>query len=624
MSGIAARFLVDDAAPLSPTIEFAVVAGTWWEMGQQLGQQYGARLGAAALERVAAEVSAHGGYEAARHRVRAYVPLIDSTFQHPVDGTLMDFIRGVSDGSGLIEDDVLMLAVWGRAEEAAGVASPSRSEHADGCSMVMTWGTANRAGGGVIAGMNSDNEFVYFAHLPAVLYRPRSGNSFLAHRTFFGYVMNDKGLAIGTANGAWDAVPDHDRIGVMPMMYLAAYCDSTSEVIEVVGDPRVTSPDRWWPIDIDWNMMVGDRSGHVIHFELTGSARGVRENNRDGRGTPKLLGRTAAGTVALADETDDYLISNNSFLSEEMLAGSRSNVANGLDWLWPDTIVRYWTVERGVQDAIERGGVDAEQIRAVQSAHRYYIPPGWDFDAYPQRGYYGFWVPSDIYERFERGDLDRRDYYGASYDPEVWGPPLSLRESREVTSWRTGWHDVHEHGWSETLDTAYWSPEPLVADLMTTNRAIFDSNTLDAYLLRGSAHRGLSAIPYSTGVYSRLTLVPSMSEADFRDRAVPALVRGMRLDAKRQLWLAARDLQRRGVDLDSADGRVVDDRLAVARQAVFDGQRDEALALLSESGPASLALYGRAITHFAAAQVSAQLVQDHGERIEKDGGALHP
>ena len=627
-SDVESRFHFDPETLMRNTPQFAIVEGTWYEMGYQLGRQCSDGLNQIALYRVKEEIDKWGSYDQAKEIYGPYLKLAEQYYINQEDGTIADLIRGISEGARLAYTDAAMVVIIAKATKEAGVPLGYAEDveactSARNCSTVYSFGAANADGKtGAIAAVNSDTGFEWFTMVPAVIYMPAHGNTFFMPRGVFGWIMNEKGLMMTHAGGAWDAVPDRCRLGLLPNMFIAAYCDTTQEAIDFIGDPETKPADEWWPMDWDYTMGIGDASGDAVIFELSCGPRKVRRCNYDGKGVVKYLGHTPYGDIKLAEETAQYVIGNNSFFSDEMLAGSRSNLRNGLEFAWPDTVVRYWTVEKYVQDAVARGGVTADTLREAQGSNKYYIPEGWDYDAYPENDYLGFWVPNHIYEGFENGTVSRAEYYGPRYDPDAWGEPLSFVESRAQKEWRAGWHDNLEEGWNLELDNMYWSPEPLAGDFKTTNRCVFDSNTKTAYMLRGSSNRLISMIPESTDTYIRIKLadlpgsesVHSTIRRENNDKAL-AIIMDMKRTLERYMWIAAKDMFGRGVDIDSADGKVVNGYLDTAKQKMFTAQTYQNMGDLCTDVVKKMEFYGKSITEYAAGQCYAQMATSQPEKI---------
>jgi hypothetical protein len=91
------RFDYDSAeATPTDTSEIAVLKGSWYDMGYQLGEQYKDEVMAAAAYNVAAQIETWGSYEAAVEAYQPYLEQADKFFNHEKDGGLTDMIEGTA------------------------------------------------------------------------------------------------------------------------------------------------------------------------------------------------------------------------------------------------------------------------------------------------------------------------------------------------------------------------------------------------------------------------------------------------------------------------------------------------------------------------------------------------
>jgi len=611
---IAERFDYDpEAVTPSDTADIAVLKGSWYEMGYQLGEQYKDEVTAATAYNVAAQVEAWGSYEAAVEAYEPYLELADEYFYNEKDGGLTDMIRGTAESTGMSEDDTMMLYIDASSEIVQG-------EDERDCSAIITWGNATATDEeGCIGSMKADIGYGDLNFMPTMIMFPDNGNAFVSTHGVFGSAVNEKGFMVESPGGSVVNEDDTYRVGIYPSMYLAAYCDTTQEAIDVLGDPETTSEDEWWPLNTDYNLCLGDATGDACVFEVSGTERSLRRN-----GDTKYVGQTEAGDAIVSNETYDYLCAANYFMSENMLFTSRLNPEVGLDELWPDGLVRYWTLEKYMQDAAKNGGATAESLREAMSSSKYYIPEGWDFDSYPDYGYYGTFVPSDIYEGFEDGTIKREDYYGDSYDAEAWGTALSLNESRSVEEWSSGWHENLTDGWTWNLDISYWSPEPYTPDDKTGLMNIFDSNTKTLYLLKGSANQAISNIPESTGTFATIQFDTDDLAEEYDGDSARAMIQNMYYELEEQIWFSARDLTERNVDPDTATGEIQYGYLDTARELIYEGQSYANLGYLSDNENEKLEYYAEAMSAYVKGQCYAKMAQTDSATLEKDYGKDTP
>lgn len=603
------------------TSEIAVLKGSWYDMGYQLGEQYKDEIMASTAYLVAGQIETWGSYEAAVEAYQPYLEQADKFFTHEKDGGLTDMIEGTAASTGMDYDDVMMLYIDAGSETMPGEKGDSKGEDERDCSAVITWGNATATDeDGCIGAMKADIGYGDLNFMPALLMLPDNGNAFISTHGVFGSAVNEKGLMIESPGGSVVNKDEVYRIGIYPSMYLAAYCDNTKQAIKVLGDPEKTPEDEWWPINTDFNICLGDAKGNACVFEITGTERNIRYNGDD-----KYVGKTKAGNAMVADETADYLCAANWYMGENMQFTSRLNPEIGLDEMWPDGLVRYWSLEKRLQEAVEAGGNDADSIREAMSSFSYYIKEGWDYDSYPAYDYYGTFVPSDIYEKFESGELSRSDYYGKSYDPENWGDALSMSESRNIEEWSTGWHDnLASDNWTLLLDTAYWASEPNTADDKTGLINIFDSNTKTLYIQKGSSNRALSNIPDSTGTFAAIQFDADGNAEMYGGDKVRAMLQNMYSELELQIWEAAHDISASGLDIDSADGRIRSDYLEEAKELIYEAQSYANLGYIAENENEKLANYADAMSAYVKGQCYAKMAKNDPAALAHDLGKVKP
>lgn len=613
------RFNYDpEATTPTDTSQIAVLKGSWYDMGYQLGEQYRDEVIAATAYNVAGQVEMWGSYDAA---VEAYDPYLEQAkkwFNHEKDGGLVDMIQGTADATGMDFSDAMMLFISADSSIMPGESGEQQVEGEDerDCSAVMAWGNATDTDeDGVIGAMKADIGFGDLNFMPTLVMFPDNGNAFISTHGVFGSASNEKGLQIQSPGGSVVNEDEVYRIGIYPTMYLAAYCSTTQEAIDVLGDPATTPEDEWWPFTTDFNVCIGDATGDACDFELTGTERNIRRSGDD-----KFVGITEAGEAKVDNETGDYLAAANWFMGENMQFTSRLNPELGLDELWPDGLVRYWTLEKYMQEGMKNGGNNVETIREAMSSYMYYIKEGWDFDSYPDYDYYGTFVPSDIYEGFEDGSIERSEYYGDSYDKEAWGEAMSLSDSRNAKEWCTGWHNNLKDGWTWNLDTGYWSPEPYTPDDKTGLINIFDSNTRTMYLLKGSANRAISNIPDSTGTFATLQFADEESIEGYGGDSARAMLQNMYAELEEQLWFAARDLTKGNVKETSKRYEYLNQ----AKELIYSAQNLANMGYLSDDANEKASYYGQAMSAYVKGQCYAKMAQDDPATLEKDYGAYEP
>lgn len=611
------------------TQDVAVLKGSWYDMGYQLGEQYKDEVMAATAYNVAGQIEAWGSYEDAVKAYEPYLKLADKWFMHDKDGGLTDMIKGTADSTGMSVDDTMMLFIdantdklrtaddIGDKAEKSSDAKKSDENNDDqrDCSAVLAWGKSTGTEG-VIGAMKADIGYGDLNYMPTLLCFPDNGNAFISTHGVFGSVANEKGFMIQSPGGSVVNTDDTYRVGIYPSMYLAAYCDTVQEAIDVLGDPDKTPVDEWWPTTTDFNMCLGDATGDAVVFEITGTERNLRRNGDD-----KYISKTKAGNAMVEDETSDYLCAANWYMGENMLFTSRLNSEYGLDELWPDGLARYWSEEKVLQD--NDGKVDVDVLRQALSNSQYYLKEGYTFDCFPDWDYYGTFVPNEIYEGFENGTIKREDYYGDSYSAE-WGDPLTGAEVNATKEFSTGWHENLTDGWTWNLDITYWSPEPYTPDDKTGLMNIFDSNTKTMYILKGSANRAISNIPESTGIFARIDFADEDSIAETGGDAAKAMLESMEAELEVQIWQAARDLTTNGVDADSADGRVLYGYLDTARECIYQAQNYESNGYCTDDDNVKLKNYSRAFSKYIEGQCYAKLAQSNPQTLNVDFGKAEP
>lgn len=623
---IAERYDYDPAKVTpSDTSQIAVLQGSWYDMGYQLGEQFKDEVIASTVYLVSGQIDTWGSYDAAVEAFQPYLEEADKHFTHEKDGGLTDMIQGTADSTGMSFDDTMMLYIDAASDIPANTPSgtgegKTKEDDQKDCSATMIWGNATATDEeGCIGSMKADIGYGDLNFMPTMLMIPDNGNAFISTHGVFGSAVNEKGFMVQSPGGSVVNYDEVYRVGIYPSMYLAAYCDTTKEAIKVLGDPETTDREDWWPIGTDFNMILGDAKGDACVFEISGSERNIRYN-----GETKYVGKTDAGDAVVANETADYLCAANYYMSDNMLFTSRVNPQVGLDEAWPDGLVRYWSLEKHIQEAVADGGADEEILRKAMSSYSYYIPEGWDYDAYPDYGYYGVIVPSDIYEGFADGSISREDYYGKSYDPEMWGEAMSLEESRAAEDWSAGWHDNLNGEWTWNLDTSYWAPEPVTPDNKTGLINIFDSNSKTLYIQKGSSDRALSNIPDSTGTFAALQFADKETVKEYDGDKAAAMLGSMQYELEEQLWFAARDLTERGVDPDTATGKIQYGYLEDAKEMIYKAQSYASLGNIAKDENEKLSYYSKAMSEYVKGQCYAKMAQTDSATLYKDYGKEEP
>lgn len=604
--------------------EIAVVRGTWYEMGKQYGQQYKEELIPAILENIGDQIRTWGTYEKAVEAFQPYLQSYDTYLTHPIDGKYTDFIKGVAEEIDLAFDDTMMGFMYVASAEVREY--NRRKEQNKLCSATLAWGEALAEypeKKGVIGAMNADIGFADLHYAPAILAFPSNGNPLVSVHGHFGSAVNGKGLMIESPGGSM--VGEDVCVGVFPNIFLAAYCDSVNEAIQFLGKPD--EPQNWIPTCWNYNFCLGDASGEACVYSINGMQREIRR-----KGDVKYVSTKGGGKGAdavpngdkLTDETGNYLIADNCYFSKNLLSSSRANVEQPIDVYWPDVLARYWTLEKYMQEAIQRGGITVDDLRIAEASHRYYIKEGWSFDSFPQRDFKGRWVPTEIYDKLdEDGGITRAEYYGKHFDAEEWGPPMSKEDSRRVTDWSPGWHEASQ--WNQILDMNGWSPEPQYDHVKTALRNVFDSNSKKLYLMKGCEKVSVSTVPYAKNAYIMIDL--HVTEEDLTvSCGDPAMVIVDKAKGylKKQLWCAARDLEKENVDKNTVLGMQRYDDLSEATQMVYVGSAYLNLAICCTDKAEKMFYYAKALSTFVKGQICAQMAQTHPERLIKDLGSKIP
>ncbi len=604
-------------------IDFAMLSGTWYEMGYQFGIQHANSIAKATAIALANAVMRWGSREKVDSICKPYFDCADTVFRHEKDGSLADMIRGCAAGCGLSLEDMIVyfLEAVIKTDIPAGVPYGEEKEYRARtqeedvhCSVSGYFGTAAANGKkGAVLANNVDAGFMYLDFAPVLILKPNNGYIFTSAMGLFGGVCNSAGFSAMSASGQWNLKPNHDRVGLNPHGFLGAYCGSVEEALKVLGDPE--KGENVWPIGRDVTMILGDSTGDVAIYELTAVKRAVRRN-----GDPKYLGRCDKCDVRLADETGDYIVGNNFFCTEKMWDGAGTVKGGPKAWRI-DTTPRYWSVEKYIQDAIANGGATVDTLREAQGSHKYYIPEGWDFDAFPDMGYIGFWVPSDIYEKLSSGELDRDDYYGKVYDLEKWGKPMSLEESRSIVEWSPGWHDNFSN-WTLNLkiNVNKFAPEPVMANHKTITHLVYDTNTCTEYIMRGSSDRGLATITGHTATYAVLNLDVKAKAAKCNGDEYYAMLLDAEENLKRLIWLANKNFHENKLDITKADNAIIYQYHEMARDFLFQGMNYRCIGAISDDLTEKMSYYGKAMTAYARGQCYAQLAQEDPWPLLKDYG----
>lgn len=611
-----------DKVTPTDTSQIAVLKGSWYDMGVQLGEQYKDEVIAATAYNVAGQIENWGTYEAAVEATEPYLELADEYFVNEKDGSLRDMIKGLSASTGMSFDDTAMYFISADSDIMPGEEKgDAKGSDKKDCSGTMIWGDATATDEpGCIGSMKADIEYGDLNFVPTLLMMPDNGNTFISTHGVYGSVMNDKGFMIESPGGSSFDSEQTSRIGVFPHMFLAAYCNTVPDAIKVLGDDEKTPKNKWWPYTTDSNMIMGDAEGNACVYEITGGERNIRYNGDD-----KYIAKTKAGNAMVKNETSDYLCAANLYLGENTYAVSRINPECGLDEVWPDGLARYWSLEKVIQDAVAGGGADADTLRQAMSSFKYYIPEGWDFDAYPEYGYFGTLIPSDLYEKLDSGEAKRSDYYGKVYSEKNWGKPLSKEESRSYEEWAPGWHDnLKKENYTWNLDMTYWSPEENTPDTKTGLVNVFDSNTKTLYLQKGSSNRALSNIPASTGTFATIKFDADGMAERYDGDVARAMLQGMYHELEAQLWFAARDMNTRGVDPNTADGAALYQYYNEAQDLMYKGQSFTNNGYIAGNDSEKMGYYAKAMTAFVKGQCYAKIVQNNPKTLNKDLGKEEP
>lgn len=591
------------------TPQFAFMQGTWKEMGVQLAKEFPEELKCAINLSVSTAMSSLSDYSTLKDRYEPYRDVYDKWFDNEDDGKLTDLAEGIAEELGLDFWQVgcLFFPASPEGEVPTDESSDTGSSDERDCSAAIAWGKATADGAtGCISIMDADIDVQDLHYMPVTLFKPNHGNLYACMNGIFGSVANHKGLAIQSPGGSSDMSPSY---GTFPHMWVAAYCDNVDEAVDFMGDPE-GSQKKWVPLVSDYNMMMCDADGNALDYQVSNWARAIRKN-----GDVKMLSE-ADGDV-MPQETSTYLLTNNLYLSEPMLSHVLSNVQRDIDVYWDDVEPRYWTVDKVLSDAAANGGITLDTLAEAEGETRYYVPEGWDYDYYPDWKL-GRWVPTSIYDKLdEDGGLTRAEYYGDCYDPDKWGEPMSKEESRKVEAWAAGWH---EPSWSATPAVStmgYWSPTPVSDVDKNGSRDLFDSNTRTLYYMNGSSSRTLSNTVDATGTYA---IVRFPEEINDGDDIQATMVASAVSDLKEQLWLAARDMDERGVDVDTADGQVIEGYLDDARKALYRGMNYQAQGINETETDAKLVAFTKAMCELQKGICMAQLAQTEPGKIIKDLG----
>ena len=583
----------------SSTPQFALLQGTWQEMGAQLAKEFPEELKCAINLSVGSALASVGNYDTLVERYKPYRDIYDKYFNDDEDGKLSDLPQGIA--------DELDIDYW----QAACLLYPASPEgdvpeEEKDCSAAIAWDDGTASGEkGCISVMDADIDVQDLHYMPLIIFKPNNGNLFACMNGLFGSVANQKGFAIQSPGGSSNLAPAY---GTFPHLWVAAYSDNVEEAVKFMGDPE-KSKKKWVPLVSDFNMMMCDAEGNALDYQVNPKARAIRKN-----GDVKHLSMHEGDEMP--QEAGSYLLTNNLFLSEPLLPYTLSNVERDVLEYWDDVEPRYWTVDKVLADAVKNGGITLDILAQAEGETRYYIPEGWDYDYFPDQ-LMGRWVPSRIYETLdEQGGLTRADYYGENYDPERWGKPYSKEESRAVEAWAAGWH---KPSWSATPKVStmgYWSPTPVSDVDKNGSRDLFDSNTKTLYYMNGSSARTVSNTIDATGTYAIIRFPEDIKDIDIQATMVDSAIS----DLKEQLWITARDMDARGVDVDTADGQVMEGYLDEARTALYQGVNKYNHGLAQSDTDDRLVDFAHALSTLQRGICMAQMAQTDPGRIEKDLG----
>lgn len=609
---------VENIPEMSSTFEVAVLSGSWYDMGYQLGEQYPESIKTVLTWEFADALQMWGSREAIQELVNQMVALCDTYLINDQDGKFTDMIQGTTDALDIPYEEAALIYFGlndlppecGVTTSNTTAGSSSYDEEDDrNCSAVLAWGDARADGAtGVMGAMNADVAINSLSYMPAIVAFPAHGHGMIKMHGIYGPVANDAGLLVECPGGS--TIGGEARQGVWPFLFLGAYCTTVQEAIDFLGDPE-DDPSTWVPFPSDMNLCMGDATGDACIYAVNSLARAVRRS-----GDTKFLS-TADGDV-LANEAGSYVLANNLYLTENMLDGTLSNVQRDILQYWDDVCPRYWTVDQTLREALANGGITIDTLRRAESHNGYYIPEGWDYDYFPDYNA-GRWVPTSIYETLDMPEgLSREEYYGENYDPEVWGAPYTKEESRAVEAWSAGWHSP---SWAyDFASTAgLWSPEPIFTSDKTAARNLFDCESRTYWFMKGCQNRLMSDIPNATGTYARMQFYVPMDETDSAD-GLAEFILSAKAALDEQIWVAQRDMTAANVDIDTANGQVLKSYLEAGKTALANGMSYFNKSFVAQTENERLMYLSRALTSFVEGQCVVQLAQNEPEVLEKDLG----
>lgn len=504
-------FTFDPAMVPPPVKEVIFLRGTWYEMGVQYGQQAKDVVQLIIASKKGFAMRGFGDAEKAWTFVeKNYLPIYEKNIPE-----MIEFWKGVAESTGLDYKDVVI--------------GSSVFNYIDyGCSTLSTWGSSTYDGR-VLAGTNMD-EPTYVANYDyAIICYPNEGNAVIANRGFLqnvNLIMNEKGVVVMNSAGQ-DAAEGDKGFGVPNAKpgLLAAVKSNTAEEAK------------------DAYMQFGAGNGENCHVVDTGKNAYIVEHNA----------RCNAVRKPGDFHEKDYMINCNGFFTEEM----QQSIFQGEE-AWTDTLPRYWTEEKILQD--NAGKVTMDIIDEALGCTDTYID-------------------SKYFDVIESGSLPGY----MKMEDGIW-----LRDM-----WDT------EHNRNE------WTPENQGPSWKALIRTIVDPQTKEFFITGSCRDNLLSVQPGATGNYMRLTLEKTPEEVNESAGKY----------AQMMLYLAERDISRAGARGDAERIKNLD----IGKAELLEGFNYQFLSNCAEDENDFLELISKSTSAFCRAQCYGQLAQDDPHKIEREG-----
>ena len=356
-----------------PVPEFAVVSGSWNDMGKQYAQQAKDVLSIRVAEMLGDYIDIFGSYDNVVNVISGYLEASRQDFPQ-----FIDLLNGMGEELGLASE-VCAILLYGK--------SMIRVE-LESCSHCEAWGSATK-NGHLITAANVDMDTTTTNYLPCILAFPEDGNAFICGENFHRNAINEKGV-IFQMSGGQNAGPGGAAKGDMRRMWNDAevfaipYCDSAAEALEVYKSRKYV---------VGCNQFIGDSSNDAFIIEFTADKFFVRRAGDCGE--------------------KDFLLANNGYMAPKL----QENLATG-PMYWDDCLPRYWTVEKLLHENV--GAIDLDTLRSAEACYDYYFPAGWSYVRHEGWQGIGEWVYGNE-APYPSGWHDGKDAPSGQWTPQMRG-----------------------------------------------------------------------------------------------------------------------------------------------------------------------------------------------------------